>query len=217
VKIVVEDGEEQGSFSIHKQILITESKYFNTALTNFQEGVQNEVLLEEMSLTGFMVVAEWFYRKNISTGSSRDDLMLLIDAYIVADRLVAIACKNELMDSIRSICQTYTMQPRDLILLQNLEMPLENYLLQFCTDEVAFHCALACHTYTVRGEESMAGWVVKENGEFFENGGDLVSAVVAKILALPGTEGPQPATVDRDKSGYYEEEGGGGRAAQIQP
>lgn len=94
---------------IHKEILCQQSPYFKAAFTDhWKEGQENLITLNEVNpglLSAF--VMDWFYTgqllKKYSAGNGRTDL-LLVEAYIFADRYDVPGLRREIVDNFYTAC-----------------------------------------------------------------------------------------------------------------
>lgn len=99
ISIVVVNGKTRNTYNIHKNLLLLASPFFG-ALSNFKEGSENQVVLEDVSELAFRHIQHWLYNGCLDPGLS-DDVHTLIKIWVTGDRLLMTTCKNKIIDDLR--------------------------------------------------------------------------------------------------------------------
>ncbi|KAF2662293.1 hypothetical protein K491DRAFT_753396 [Lophiostoma macrostomum CBS 122681] len=105
--ILIKVGEEGKEYRIHKPLLTSYSGYFRGALgsSNFKEAAEGVVTLADVEVSAFDGFARQLYGKALHAPRKRkyhdynDDVSRIIKAYALADRLLAPAYKEVLIDA----------------------------------------------------------------------------------------------------------------------
>ena len=101
-------GKERIAYRLHKDLLISKCPYFRASLSSgFPEGKTNEVHLAEDVPAAFNVFVQWLYSGTFSPMETANDVSVKTRAYVMADALLTVEFKNDLVDFIR---QWYIMQ-----------------------------------------------------------------------------------------------------------
>lgn len=111
VSITVIDGNTTDTFYVHKNLLLRASPFF-AALSNFKEGDENHIVLNDVDLLAFHHIQNWFYEGRLDP-KLKQSRHTLIKVWVAADRLLMTTCKNKVMDTLRALHGTNTPAMRE--------------------------------------------------------------------------------------------------------
>ncbi len=101
-------GAGHSKFVVHKDLLTSKSEFFRAALTgDWEESKSQEVQLPEDDPAAFEMFAHWLYFTELNFGKNDGAFISLSKAWLLGDKLQAIAFKiaviNELVSSLDKI------------------------------------------------------------------------------------------------------------------
>lgn len=161
VRVTVGQGERKCDFSVHKGLVCAASPYFNAALnnTNFKEGREGAVHLEEDDVEVFKSFLCWLYTRDITPHADEEGYVLgLIKLFVFADARGVRALKIALIDALfDAIAQKWTL-PVNFIPYVYENTPDNSGLRKLMVDMV------------LRTQDSLMTYCSKlETGEFFKD------------------------------------------------
>jgi hypothetical protein len=148
--IIVKVGDQQKKYTLHTKLLAYHSGYFHGALSgNFKETEDGIIVLSDVDTDAFDVFVDWVYEKKlpecVHAISPKDSPVVSIRsrAYVLADRLLVLDLKKELMDVDFDRFQGYRNTPgfiRIIYLFKN--HPESDPMLQLVVDSFCINEAI---------------------------------------------------------------------------
>lgn len=125
-------------------MLVSKCPYFRGSLTDaFPEGRNNEVYLSEDVPEAFSWFFTWLYSGVVNKIETKQDARIAFETYLMADRLIMVVLKNDLMDAVRRYHARIWMGVELLELLAKHE-GFEGELKRFGLDQIAYDLHQRC-------------------------------------------------------------------------
>lgn len=113
---------EDLDFKVHRCIITVSSAYFRAAIDGgFSESTSNRLILQDTTTHAVAVTVVWLYAKpvsamealrligdmyGLSAGTTREQFIIFLDTYLLADRLMLTQLKEELCLSVGGLVET---------------------------------------------------------------------------------------------------------------
>ena len=101
-------GPDESQHTVHKDLLCQKSPYFSAAANDcWKEGQEGRVPLPADDPSAFALYVQWLYRERIfssqdmtDTGGNREEIDLLIEAFVLGEKLQDQNFKDAVIDSL---------------------------------------------------------------------------------------------------------------------
>ncbi len=192
-------------------MLVSKSSYFRGCLTGaFPEGRSNEVYLSEDVPEAFNWFVTWLYSGVVNAVRTSHDACIGFKTYIMADKFLVVALKNDLMDAIRRFYARQYMGAELLELLAkhgDFEGELKGFVLDQVTHDLLEHKGnMELDPY------SPSDWECSTINNFLAKGS---STAVDTFWALRNRAGKQLLDPSSLEGCYYHEHPSGSPACKF--
>ena len=121
-------GSDERLVHVHKNLICAKSPFFQACLNSvsgFREASENVVILPDDDLEAFAQVLKWAYPSTVTTPAITDNdpaqsltaVNLLLNTYMLADKLCMEDLQNKLLDA---ICDWHTVRRTSVVFINRL-------------------------------------------------------------------------------------------------